>query len=57
MRVLLFCLALFVAVLAFPQELQSRFRKSHSPDANIQPFIRFRKSSYNTWLDPFPAYQ
>ncbi|KHJ97060.1 hypothetical protein OESDEN_02969 [Oesophagostomum dentatum] len=56
MRVLLFCLALLVAVFAFPPMVQSRFRKSHSQDANIQPFIRFRKSSFSPWTDPSLAY-
>ncbi|PAV59614.1 hypothetical protein WR25_08202 [Diploscapter pachys] len=36
----LFCLSLAVP----PPFIQNRFRKSQPQDANIQPFIRFRKS-------------
>ncbi|CAI5441319.1 unnamed protein product [Caenorhabditis angaria] len=35
--------ALFVVSEAFPQ--QTRYRKSQPQEANIQPFIRFRKSA------------
>ncbi|KAK5985824.1 hypothetical protein GCK32_007905 [Trichostrongylus colubriformis] len=56
MRILLVCLALLLSVCAFPSEIQTRLRKSHPQDVNIQPFIRFRKASYNSWIDPLIAY-
>ncbi|XGW28868.1 hypothetical protein V3C99_008568 [Haemonchus contortus] len=56
MRILLFCLALLLSVCGFHSEAQTRLRKSHAQDANIQPFIRFRKASYGSWIDPLNAY-